>query len=438
MRIRLTHLGVRSPVPLLPFAGIGLLPIALCAAVTSGSNSRSSGTAVTRATLGAAETQVQSADSLYAAARAALNAKDYRQAAELFRKVHQRHPESEHAPLAYYWEAFSLYRAGTREDLKAAVELLQTQREQLQHAREDLEATAERLRAQSERLQQATRGEAAALLVRVHSALARLGEAESLERLTAEALRESATADAPLDSCPSENDDARIIALQSLLRHDADRALSVVQTVLARRDSCSATVRLKVLSPLAMSGLSEATDMLSEVAVDDPDPDVRQRAVFMLSQVRDEAALEALEQIARTSDDQALRHRALFGLAQQRRERASQLLRDIAADEDMPIDLRRRAVFWLGEGSTAESPSFLESLLTRMESSQLKGRVVSALYNRAQRDDPQALQAIEVLFKIGQSDPDAELRRRAVWFLSRLDDPRAIELLRELHRPPDN
>ncbi|HEX6107546.1 MAG TPA: outer membrane protein assembly factor BamD, partial [Gemmatimonadales bacterium] len=50
------------------------------------------------------------ADSLYRAAREALNRRDYRRAAELFAALPGRYPASGYAPDAYYWQAFALYR----------------------------------------------------------------------------------------------------------------------------------------------------------------------------------------------------------------------------------------------------------------------------------------------------------------------------------------
>ena len=52
------------------------------------------------------------ADSLYRAAREALDRRDYRQAADLFAQVPARFPRSGYAADAYYWQAFALYRLG--------------------------------------------------------------------------------------------------------------------------------------------------------------------------------------------------------------------------------------------------------------------------------------------------------------------------------------
>src|SRR5438067_2378172 len=66
------------------------------------------------------------ADSLYRVARQALNRGDYRRAAQLFNDLTQRFPNSAYAYVSTYYEAFSRYRIGTTEELRAADRALQT------------------------------------------------------------------------------------------------------------------------------------------------------------------------------------------------------------------------------------------------------------------------------------------------------------------------
>src|SRR5437867_8971843 len=65
------------------------------------------------------------ADSLYRAARESLNRGEYRRAAQLFNEVTKRFPNSAYAYASGYWEAYSRYRIGTTDELKAADRALQ-------------------------------------------------------------------------------------------------------------------------------------------------------------------------------------------------------------------------------------------------------------------------------------------------------------------------
>ncbi|MGH7699795.1 MAG: hypothetical protein ACREMJ_04645, partial [Gemmatimonadales bacterium] len=68
-------------------------------------------------------------DSLYRAAREALNRNDYQRAAELFQRLHEGHPRATYAGDALYWEAFSRYRLGGADELRRARERLRQQGE---------------------------------------------------------------------------------------------------------------------------------------------------------------------------------------------------------------------------------------------------------------------------------------------------------------------
>src|SRR6476661_9030088 len=107
------------------------------------------------------------ADSLYRAAREALDRRDFRAAADLFAQVPSRFPKSGYAADAYYWRAFALYRLGGTAQLKAALQALDTQRDRFPTA--------------------ATKGDAKALARRIQGELARQGDPEAAARVAEDA-----------------------------------------------------------------------------------------------------------------------------------------------------------------------------------------------------------------------------------------------------------
>jgi outer membrane protein assembly factor BamD (BamD/ComL family) len=64
------------------------------------------------------------ADSLYRAARDAMSRGDYNGAANLFQRLVAQYPNASIADEAMYYQAFSLYRIGGSEKLKAARDVL--------------------------------------------------------------------------------------------------------------------------------------------------------------------------------------------------------------------------------------------------------------------------------------------------------------------------
>jgi HEAT repeat protein len=435
-----------------------------------------------------ATAQDDPADSLYRAARRALNRNDYRTAVGLFRQVHERYARSTYAAAALYYEAFALYRLGGDEDLRTA--------------RTRLEAHAERFP------NTATRRDAQVLLRRVQGALAQRGDAAA-----AEAIEEDIRGVAPpapvqppqavqppqpprpprpdrrRSDC-DDDDDLRLAALNAMLQMDADRALPILKTVLEKRDEGSTCLRRKAIFLVSQKRSTETEDILLDAARRDPDSEVRQQAVFWLSQVGTEKAAIALDSILRNSSDPELQEKAIFSLSQHRSERAAVALRGYAERRDVPQRIREQAIFWLSQHRSAENAAFLKSLFPRLENDELKEKVLFAvsqmrgdqndrwlldvaldrsqnteirkkalfwagqsrrvpiadlvtLYSRtddremreqlvfvySQRREPEA---VDKLLEIAKADPDRELRKKAIFWLGQSRDPRVAQLLLEI------
>jgi HEAT repeat protein len=409
------------------------------------------------------------ADTLYQQARAALARNDNRQAARLFRRIVDEEPDSEYAPDALYWQAFALYRVGSADALDEALAALEQQRARYPDA--------------------ATRGDADALAVRIRGVLAQGGDADAAQRVY-EVAGGPGDYEVTEGDCPDEESDVRIAAINALMQMDAERALPVLEQVLARRDECSVTLRRKAVFIVADGESPRATDILLQVARTDPDPEVRGQAVFWLSEVDDERAVDALEQILAESSDVQLREKALFALSESDSERAGEILRRYALDANQSEDIREKALFWLAERDGGDA-TFLRELYGRVESESLKEKILFAaseggdpaavewlfeiagdagqsmelrkkalfwageadaeaaesrllgLYDRvtepelkdqllfvfAELDSPAA---IEKLFQIARSEPDPELQKKALFWLGESDDPRVPGFLEEL------
>ena len=429
------------------------------------------------------------ADSLYREARAALRRSEYTQAARLFSELRAKYPKSGYVADAYYWEAFALYRTGETDRLRRAVALLERQTERYPRA--------------------STHSDASALLARVHGELAKRGDQNSVIYIN------DAVQPPPPPAVPSVNvterpprpprapavgrgassggdcddaDDTRMMALNALLQMDSERAMPILERVLARRDEGTVCLRRKAVFLLAQKAGDRTTTVLLDVIRNDPDPEVKSSAVFWLSQADASAAVPALDSILRTTNDPELRGKALFSLSQQDSPIARKSLRDIARRTDVPEETRAQAIFWLGQQKASESGEFLRSLYSSANSSELKERI---LFSVAQSNDPEARQwllgiaknqnenveqrkkalfwfgqkkgsagelvslydqgdremkeqlifgfaqsndkaAIDKLLDIAKNEKDPELRKKAIFWLGQSKDPRAIEVLQSV------
>jgi HEAT repeat protein len=402
------------------------------------------------------------ADSLYRAARAALNQGDHARAADLFRQITIRFPKSAYAGDALYWQAFARYRIGGAEELRLALAALEQQRTGYPNA--------------------STAPDAAQLATRIRGELARAGDAEAAEVVTKEASRAATT-------CSAEDAEVRAAALNALLRMDSERAVPVLDQVLARRDACSAPLRKRAVFLVAQNVTPQTEEILLKTVREDPDLEVRRAAVFYLSQVSTDRAVSALEELLRTGTDASIQERALFALSQHASPRASQVLRAYAERAGAPRELRAKAIYWIGQTGAADRSTYLRALYRKLDDLELKERVLFALaqasvagdekwlldlaldttetvalrkkalfwasqagapiqelvglYERA-RDREMKEQlifvysqrgekaAVDKLIDIARRESDVALRRKAIFWLSESDDPRAAQVLLEI------
>ncbi|MFL5468948.1 MAG: HEAT repeat domain-containing protein, partial [Gemmatimonadaceae bacterium] len=211
--------------------------------------------------------------------------------------------------------------------------------------------------------------------------------------------------------CPSEDDDNddRIAALNALLQMDAERAMPILQKVLARRDACSAGLRRKAVFLVSQQRTAETANILMDVARNDPDQEVREQAVFWLSQVPGSTGL--LESILKGNGDENIKEKALFSLSQQSEPRAQQALREFALRESEPGDLREKAIFWLGQRHSTDNTEFLRNLYSRLTNQDLKEKILFSLSQQRGAGNEQWLMNIAV-----NSKEDIELRKKAVFW----------------------
>jgi HEAT repeat protein len=290
-------------------------------------------------------------------------------------------------------------------------------------------------------------------------------------------------------ACDGNDDDIKVAALNALQQMDAERAAPILKKVLARRDPASVCLRRKAIFLLAQQGAEGAEPALLDAARHDPDPEVREQAVFWLSQVGSDASVAALDSILRTTTDPDLQDKAVFALSQQGSGSATGALRAYAERSDVPEEAREKAMFWLGQSGSADNLAFLRQLYGRLKSEELKKKVLYSLAQtgtadnarwlvtiaRDEKETPelrkQALfwaqqtelptsdfaglygsttdrtmreqvifvlsqrgdkAAADKLFDIARSDPDPELRKKALFWLGQMNDPRVAEVLQQI------
>jgi HEAT repeat protein len=409
------------------------------------------------------------ADSLYRIAREALNRGEYRRAAQLFSEVTKKFPKSDYAPDCAYWQAFSLYRAGGTDDLKQAIRILGDSQIQLASLSRESNVDVPALRA------------------RIQGALAARGDRDAAAALQSEAKTSG--------GCDREEISVRAEALSALGQMDRASAMPIVKKVLARRDDCTVELRRRALFVAARDADADAVALIIDVAKNDTDQSIRGEAMRWLPRVAGDNAVPQLEELLRTSTDEQAQRSAISALGSIDSDRARKAVRTIIERNDAPERVRYEAILSLsrereGRGASADDVNYLRSLYTKLEAPRLREAVLASLsrietpenaqfllgvvrnvnevtslrasalqrigrmqivsandiaklydvadarslreqilYALSQRKEPEA---IDKMIEVARKDTDPQIRRTAISLLARSNNPRAIQLLKEL------
>jgi len=215
----------------------------------------------------------------------------------------------------------------------------------------------------------------------------------------------------------------------------------------------------KGLGQAAMAALSEmdggiGVPALIDLAQSGPLA-TRSSAVFWLGQTRDQRAFAALHRvIENTNEDDRLRAHAVFSLGQSVDEDQSQTkylqsifprastrmkeqifltmgqeksggyawLLEKARDRNESIEVRKKALFWAGQND--ETPT--RDLAAAYRSADSESLKEHAIFVLSQRKDEAA---VDELMRIAQSDPDRQMRAKAMFWLGQSDDPRVAKMI---------
>jgi HEAT repeat protein len=422
------------------------------------------------------------ADTLYRAARRALNAGDYAKAVELFRLAAEREPE--YAADALYYQALALYKIGGRSNYRSSLAALDSQlarfpdastrpdaqdlaiRVQAELARlgdaraaEALQREAERMERQVERVveQQVRVDEQQVRIQRDAEAIARDAEraARDAERAREKGLSEQ-------ERATQREAELKMFALQALLESDPATARPILEKTLQdRRQETAELRRQAVFLAARLEAEPRTNDLMLDVLRNDPDPEVRTGAAHWLARSDDPRATAALRE-ALGSGSPELQEAALFALTMKKGALASETLRDVAARTDVDPDVRAMALHGLSRDPSPENARFLEQQLRTIPKdqaqareavlfglSQMPGSVSGDLLLGIAADEAEQPQIREMaLFaaaRSGSASPDRlgriyraaasrGMREQALFALTQSRDPKAIDALIEIAR----
>ena len=291
-------------------------------------------------------------DPLYNEGMKAMDERRWADAAASFDKEAAKNPDSSEASL--YWKAYSLEKLGKHDEANATCDQLRVSRPASSWNRECV-----RLRVQS----------TVDAEVNAHTVEISQREAERAQRDAERAQREVqlANLDVHLDvdregvGRPRQpvdpNDDIKLLALNSLMRQEPERALPALRTFIFSDKPIE--LRRRALFVLGESKAPGAQELLTEVATKNSDLELQRAAVQTLATTRGKEAAPELVKIYRGSTDHKIKRAALSGLFITRD--ASGLVELARTEKD--LDMKREIVSQLALMHDPVATAYMEELL---------------------------------------------------------------------------
>jgi HEAT repeat protein len=212
----------------------------------------------------------------------------------------------------------------------------------------------------------------------------------------------------------SRDDDVRGSAVFWLSQQPDDRAVEMLENILkTARDT---DVRDKAIFGLSQHRSEKGFAILRRYAEDKTAPvGLREKAIFWLGQRKGTERFDYLRGLYSRLDNEDLKDKVIFSMSQQRSEESTKWLVDLASNSSEPIGNRKKALFWAGQtGGNTES---LASMYDRMREHELKEHLIFVISQRRDRaaidklmsiarNDPDREMRKKAMFWLGQSrDP---------------------------------
>jgi len=331
------------------------------------------------------DSEQEEARKLYREAQELLNQDSYQRAARKFADVQAMYEDSRYAAEALYWQAFALYREGGKQNLRQATRALELQLEKYEHARslEDAEA----------------------LKYRIYGKLAELGDAQAARWITENAEEVENQAERDLET--------KLAALNALMNMNSERAVPILEKILQDRDPDKAELRQQAIFLLSQHMGEDSPALLMDLARNDPDPEVRQMAIYWLAQSQSDEVVPFLEEILFESGSAEQSEYAIHALAQMGNARAADLLKRAALDESLPLEAREQAIFWLGHEGGEEHLDFLMEMFAQVADVGLKENLLHGIAQSESADEKVTAWFMKIIF---DEREDIEIRQTALFW----------------------
>lgn len=211
------------------------------------------------------------------------------------------------------------------------------------------------------------------------------------------------------------DDDLKLLALRSVMRSDPERAVPMVDKLLAGNSSVN--VKENALFVLSQSQSPRAKEIIANTAKTSTNPDLQLRAVRFLGAMGGTDNRQVLDDIYKSSSDVAIK-RAILRSFMTAGDRARLL--SVAKSESSP-ELRGDAVQYLG---AMHADAELAELYQSESSPEIKKRIIQGMVSSGNTDR---------MADIARKDKDKDLRRTAIRNLGVMNAAQTAPILKSIY-----
>ncbi|MCA1817176.1 MAG: HEAT repeat domain-containing protein [Acidobacteria bacterium] len=316
---------------------------------------------------------------VFAEGRDLLDAGEWAKAAEKFQSFINAYPNDKDVDAACFWLAYSFNKQGRKGEAKAWLDKLFREFPKSSW-KEDAKALA-----------------------------VQLGDAQAVKR--------------GIEG--DDNDEIKIIALQSLFENNEERAVEYAKEML-QNPATSQHMKEAVVSLLGSHGGKEVLPLLVQIARTDANPRLRQTAIHRLGEEGGESVLGDLMSIYQSDKDEGVKQQVLHALSEMESAKARELLLQVARNQSEDLQLRLMAIHWLGE---RDDSAFAD--LSQIYDSDSNGQVrVQVLHAFSEMNDPRAAQK---LVEVARAGSDPQLRAMAIHWLGEKESDAVVEELMKIY-----
>jgi len=211
------------------------------------------------------------------------------------------------------------------------------------------------------------------------------------------------------ESLNENNEEIRIVALQSLFQSNPERATAYVAEVLKPGSTATRSFKEAAVSLLGSHGGRSSVPLLLDIARNQTDGELRLIAVRRLADAGGESVVEDLIRLYDAERDQEVKASILRTFENVDSPRARSKVLEVARNTAESSDLRLTAVRVISEREDAGALDDLMRLYEADANRELRGEIIRKL---ADMDDPRSFAKLVEMARGAAGD--AELRREAV------------------------